>query len=427
MAMNRETLELIIVGILLAFPNEATKIDLEIEDFATHPWKLVFQAIRSVLSAGLEVDVFSVKEKVGDIVDLSDLAYAQKDAASPANIGHYAGLLKKYGREERLKILCVKTLTAIEDKKDVDKIKGRLLTRLSEIDEREERLDLTMKDLSRLAVDYIETAQEARDNGKTIGIPTGIYEVDKNCGGLHNSNLIVVGARPGMGKTALALSLAVNMGKKGFKVGFVSTEMSGVEVGLRLMSLISNVPSEKLRNANLSEQDYSKLMLASGKLKDLPIRVFDRPSCTLSDIMVQARAWMLTGGVDVLMVDYLQRLQSDVKQDSRVREVGKYASGLKTVARSMKIPVIALSQINRSSTKREEKRPTMSDLRDSGEIEQEADMVWLLHRESVYDDNANKEDAEIIIDKNRHGPIAMVKTCWNPEIMRWGNNGDDYY
>jgi replicative DNA helicase len=234
----------------------------------------------------------------------------------------------------------------------------------------------------------------------------------------------VVGARPGVGKTALGLSVALNAARKGYRVGFVSTEMSPSQLGQRLISLDSGIPAIAMRDASLSEMQYAALSATAMRIADLPIRIYDRPACKLSDINLQARAWRLTGGLDMLVVDYLQRLVPDEKSDSRTREVGKFASGLKTLARTLNLPVMALSQLNRGLANRADKRPNMADLRDSGEIEQEADSVWMLHRPAVYDDKADEYDAEIIIGKNRHGPCEIIRAGWEGGCMRWEGRRD---
>jgi replicative DNA helicase len=154
---------------------------------------------------------------------------------------------------------------------------------------------------------------------------------------------------------------------------------------------------------------------------ELPIEVFDKPACTPGDIAMQARAWQLSGGLDLLMVDYLTRLSPDDSMDSRVREVGQMIQSLKTLAKTLNVPVICLAQLSRQCEQRSDKRPLMADLRDSGEIEQEADAVMFLYRDSVYNDDANPEEAEILVEKNRHGPCGKVMASFIPEQMLWTN------
>ena len=421
--MMKTDVEQIVLGILLAYPEHIATTDIEPADFQDGLHGKIFQSMRAVVSAGLEVDVFSVYERVsGFALEFPYLSDLQTEFGHRTrNFGQYAEILKRRSRAKSSVKLIEKAIPALETHDDPDRVRGRLITRLSELDSRSQSADLTMEDVLKLTSNHMEAVAEARKVGGTVGIPTGITMMDRDTGGLHRSNLVIIGARPAMGKTALGLTIACNAAHRGFKVGFISTEMSAVELGMRMVSLVSGIAAVKMRDANLLESEYKQVTETFSEINALPLRIYDRPSCRLSDIITQSRAWTLMGGLDLLIVDYLQRLQPDEKSESRTREVGKLATGLKTTARNLKIPVIALSQINRASTHRQDKRPTMADLRDSGEIEQEADTVWLLHRESEYREDAHEEDAEIIIEKNRHGPTGTVWARWQPEIMRWGN------
>jgi replicative DNA helicase len=418
--MTRKELEAVCVGILLANPEVLPKSDLELSDFACEPWKSVFSTMRAIISQGLEVDTFSVYERLQG-VPLQVLADESLNARAAQNLPHYVSELRKSARKEGLQELCGKSVEALNEGHDADKVRGRLITRLSEMDSRGSRQDFNIHELTNLAVSHLEAVQEAKKSGRIVGVPSGIIGIDAGTGGFHKSNMIVIGARPGMGKTACGLSVAVNASREGYKVGFISTEMSAVEVGMRLMSLVSGVSSTSIRDASITPAGYQQIMNKSAELRNLPIRVLDKPSCSVADVMMQARAWLLSGGLDLLIVDYLQRLVSDERGESRTREVGKFASGMKTIARQLQIPVIALSQINRASTQRADRRPTMADLRDSGEIEQEADMVMLLNRPRVYDDKADEELGEIIVEKNRHGPTSLVHSCWQGKTMCWSS------
>jgi replicative DNA helicase len=418
--ISRDELEWNLIGCMLSEPTKIIESGLTAKDF-TAERREVFGAFMGLISAGHEIDPFGVAERVPTI-GLTTLVHEMRnrDIRTNANFIRSVELLRTENRKDRITELCQAASMAVEQGKSPDKIRGTLINRLSEMDgEGELSRDLGMSEILKQVYDYIEEVEASSKCGRTVGIPTGIIGLDRNVGGMHKSNLIVVGGRPSMGKTAFALSIALHASSHGFKVGFISTEMSGVEVGTRLVSLVSNVPATKLRDASMGDADYEAVSAATKFLDKQTLRVYDNPSCAVSRIVMQARAWKLTRGLDLLIVDYLQRLQSDEREVSRSREVGKFASGMKTVARALEIPVVALSQINRGVTTRSDKRPTMSDLRDSGEIEQEADTIWLLHRESEFDENASKTEAEIIIEKNRHGPTAIVRAEFDPETMRW--------
>jgi replicative DNA helicase len=180
--------------------------------------------------------------------------------------------------------------------------------------------------------------------------------------------------------------------------------------------LLSNIPATSFRDGNLSEVENSMLLARGNELSDLPIFLYDKSPCTVSDVAMQIKKWKISHGIDIVYVDYLQRMKSEEKSESRSIAVGKFSSGLKQIAKHSKIPIVALAQLNRSNVG---KIPVQSDLRDSGEIEQDADLILLLHRPGEYDDTIPVDQAMIIVDKNRHGPSGIIRAEWKPEIMKW--------
>jgi replicative DNA helicase len=284
------------------------------------------------------------------------------------------------------------------------------------IDSGGEKESFNMKELSNLALDNLEKVMDSKRIGGTVGIPSGIADLDKQTGGFHNTNLIIIGARPGQGKTASCLSMAVNQARLGFKVGIVSIEMSPIELTQRVWSLISNVHATSFRDGNLSEVETSMLLSRGDEMSNLSIFLYDKSPCTVSDVAMQIKRWKMTTGIDIVYVDYLQRMKPEEKSESRSIAVGKFSSGLKQIAKHAKIPIVALAQLNRANAG---KIPQQADLRDSGEIEQDADLILLLHRPGEYDDACPKDQAMIVMDKNRHGPIGIVRADWNGAIMKW--------
>jgi replicative DNA helicase len=197
--------------------------------------------------------------------------------------------------------------------------------------------------------------------------------------------------------------------------------MPAVQLGLRMASALGDIHSTKLRACDLDDNEFARLHDAASRYARLPILIYDKPACTPADVALQARAWQLSGGLDLLFVDYLTRLSPDDRDDSRTREVGRMVQSLKTLAKALDIPVVCFAQLSRVCEQRADKRPVMSDLRDSGEIEQEADVVAFLYRDSVYNEQADPESAEILIEKNRHGPCAQILARFIPETMTWTN------
>lgn len=260
-------------------------------------------------------------------------------------------------------------------------------------------------------VDRISEIYEAKDED-SLGIKTGIDTLDEVLGGIHPSDMMIVGARPGVGKTAFALSIMRNIAKTGKRVGFFSTEMSVFQVMSRLTSLESGILANKLRKADLAEEDWPRLTIATQNIAGLNFRVCDKPSITIGELMMQSRAWMADGGIDFIAVDYLTRLQPDKQRENQTLSVGEIVTSLKNLARILNIPVVVLAQLNRGSEKRADRTPVMADLRDSGVIEQEADQIIMLYRP---EDGA----PEVIVEKNRHGECGSVRCLFEPSTMHW--------
>jgi replicative DNA helicase len=410
------SLEKTLIGTLLNHPSWVAKVDLQPHHFSDSFCKMVFTAMRAIAFEGRSADPWAVTEKVGEQELIALIELQRECPATPDNLSYWAKQIRAGYRGREMRSIIATELAKDED---ADAIRARLITNLAAISDEGKSYSQDSVSLMTSVVDYLEEAHNAHKTGGIVGVPSGISGIDKNMGGFHKSDLIIVGARTSVGKTAFLLSIALNAAKSGSKVGIVSAEMSSQQIGLRFTSMIGNIDSYRLRSGDMDENEYAGVTKAAAIMKGLDIRVFDKPACSVGDVALQARAWMQSGGLDILYVDYLTRLTPDEEQQNRTREVGKMVFGLKTLAKSLDIPVVCLAQINRESDKRADKRPLMSDLRDSGEIEQEADSIMLLYRDSMHNENAPKDTAEIIIDKNRHGPCATVKATFIGETMTW--------
>ncbi len=292
-----------------------------------------------------------------------------------------------------------------------------------------------------------------RDGG-LAGISTGLIDLDKKLGGLHPSDLIILAGRPSMGKTSLATNIAFNIAKAyrhglrhdgsegavdGGVVGFFSLEMSAEQLAARILSEAAEVPSEQIRRGDMSEDEFRRFVEAAKSLESSPLYIDDTPALPIAQVAARARRLKRTHGLDVLMVDYLQLLRG-MSKESRVQEVSEITQGLKAIAKELNIPVIALSQLSRQVESREDKRPQLSDLRESGSIEQDADVVMFVYRDEYYrerekpaDDDLEKMGAwqakmesvhgkaEVIIGKQRHGPIGTVELSFEGRFTRFGN------
>jgi replicative DNA helicase len=418
------TVEPIIIGTLLRHPQWIAKVGISANHFADPFCRDAFAAMRAAISEGLEIDVVTVAQRM-DGMPVAELSTWWKETITrPENLSEWCSKLRKDHRgRELVDLLGVAHKTAQEGK-DPDAIRSKLITRLSSLDDDSQTFDHDTTRLMSSVVDFLQEAHDAFHAGGIVGVPAGIAGIDKLMGGFHKSDLVIVGARTSVGKTAFIMSLALNAAKAGRKVGIISAEMSAQQIGLRLTSMVSNVDSYRLRSGDLTEDEFSRISHAAQITQGLNIRVYDKPACTPGDTAIQARAWQIGGGLDILFVDYLTRLTPDDTNNSRVREVGQMVSSLKTLAKSLNIPVVCLAQINRSSEQRANKRPLLSDLRDSGEIEQEADSVLLLYRDAMHNDSADPESAEILIEKNRHGPCGSVDARFIHSTMTWVGRHD---
>ena len=293
------------------------------------------------------------------------------------------------------------------------------------------------------AIDLAEIAYK-RDS-QVVGCTTGLKDFDKWLGGLHPSDLIIVAGRPSMGKTGLATNMGFNAALahhqrgEGGKVAFFSLEMSAEQLAMRLLSQESQIPSDRIRRGEINKTDFPKFVEVSQRVSEIPLFIDDTPALTVAAVRARARRLHRTEGLGMIIIDYLQLLQGTTRTDNRVQEISEISRGLKALAKELNIPVIALSQLSRAVESRDDKRPQLSDLRESGSIEQDADVVVFVYREEYYE--ARKEPAEdsdehnrwqermskvynqadLIIAKQRHGPIGTVKVFYDGKFTKFGN------
>ena len=300
----------------------------------------------------------------------------------------------------------------------------------------------------------VANAAYQRDGG-LAGISTGLIDMDKKLGGLHRSDLLILAGRPSMGKTSLATNIAFNIAKAykrgllpdgsegavdGGVVGFYSLEMSAEQLAARILSEASEVPSEQIRRGDMTEAEFRRFVDAAKALEACPLYIDDTPALPIAQLAARARRLKRTHGLDVLMVDYLQLVRGTGKSENRVNEISEITMGLKAIAKELDIPVIALSQLSRQVESRDDKRPQLSDLRESGSIEQDADVVMFVFREEYYKEREKPGDhdleamakwqeemerlhgrAEVVIGKQRHGPIGTVDLSFEGRFTRFGN------
>lgn len=415
-----------VLSILLRHPDRILKTDLTPDDFQERASSELFTVLQWVAASGEAVDPFIVADRMKN-ADLHWVISIRDDyPAAVENLTAYVDAL-----QSRTKIHSVQEIleNALDEcggnHPDVGSIVGSLISRLSNMDRRNNGSVFDGRAMMKETINHLEDVFELRSEGKLIGVSTGMKKLDDLLGGFHKSDLVVVGARPGVGKTAWALSCAVNAAQQGYRVGFVSTEMSLVQVGARVTSLVSGIPAYKMRDSSFDDSEWARLTAATKTISELPLCIFDKPSCKVSDIAMQARAWAMASRLDILFVDYLTRLKPESNSENRTMAVGDMATALKTLARNLNIPVVVLAQLSRDVTKRKTPIPQASDLRDSGVIEQEADQILMLYRQSMHDENAGDDSANIIVEKNRHGDVAMLNMRFDKQTMRWCDPSDD--
>jgi replicative DNA helicase len=304
--------------------------------------------------------------------------------------------------------------------------------------------------------DAVNVANAAyQREGGLAGVSTGLADLDRKLGGLHKSDLLILAGRPSMGKTSLATNVAFNIAKAykrgrlhdgsegavdGGVVGFFSLEMSAEQLAARILSEASEVPSEQIRRGDMTEAEFRRFVEAAKELEACPLFIDDTPALPISQLAARARRLKRTHGLDAIFVDYLQLVRPATAKDSRVNEVSEITQGLKAIAKELDVPVVALSQLSRQVENREDKRPQLSDLRESGSIEQDADVVMFVFREEYYKEREKPGDheldkmaawqaemealhgkAEVIIGKQRHGPIGHVELSFEGQFTRFGN------
>ncbi len=290
----------------------------------------------------------------------------------------------------------------------------------------EERITNTLLPIKEIIPEIVRRVEELAARREMVtGIPTGFFELDRMTSGLHESDLVILAARPSMGKTALALSIAYNVAVREEKsVAFFSLEMSKEQIATRLISQDSKIPLHKIRSGYLFPQEIDLFLESADRIKDAPVYIDDTPGISIIEMRAKARRLKSERGLDLIIVDYLQLMRGIKKTESRQQEVSEISRSLKSLAKELNVPVLALSQLSRQVEHRADKRPQLSDLRESGSIEQDADVVMFIHRPEVYKKNPDPQEegiAEVIIAKQRNGPTGTVKLAFVKDFARFEN------
>ncbi len=410
------------------------------EDFYRKDHRLIFDAIAQLADKQEPFDVITLSESLDAISELENtgglayLAMLAKDTPSAANIVAYANIVRD--RSVLRQLIHVGTEisdsafnTEGMDTSDLLEKAERDVFKIAEQRQRGEQGGFkSIKNLLATAVDKIETLYE--QEGDITGASTGFSDFDGLTSGLQPADLIIVAGRPSMGKTTISMNIAENVAIQGDKpVAVFSMEMPGDSLAMRMMSSLGRIDQNKVRTGKLDDDEWPRLTSAINLLAETKLFIDDTPALTPTE--VRARARRLTrehGQLGLIVLDYLQLMQSPSSGDNRVQQISDISRGLKALAKELNVPVIALSQLNRNLEQRPNKRPVMSDLRESGAIEQDADLIVFVYRDEVYnEDSPDKGIAEVIIGKQRNGPLGTVRLTFLGQFTRFENFAGDPY
>ena len=410
--------------------DRVSELSLSSEDFYNPQYGFLFQAVRDLSINNEPIDFVSVCAKLNDMGKLkivggqSGVLEIVEEQASSANVYHYGKVVKDKS------IIRDLVLTAQRVANNGVEFVGNVEDYINEVESSFFKLtgqtrSGQLKDLKAyLRSNLNELKDLERKAGEISGIKTGYKLLDKRLLGLKAGQLVILAARPGMGKTALALNIAVNACESSeLPVAIFSLEMLGEELSMRVISSQAKVNSQRLRTKEYHDTDLRQISHAVQKLSNLPFYINDASDITLLDIKSQCRRIKMEQGLGLVIVDYIQLMKADKTIFSREQQIAEISRGLKNLAKELGCPVLALSQLNRGAESRVDKRPMLADLRESGAIEQDADVVLLIYRDEVYNKENSKDPgvAEIIIGKNRSGEIGMIKLTWIGQQTRFEN------
>ena len=399
------------------------------DDFYQKQYGLVFEAMGSLYSEGKPVDLVTLQNRLQETdapPEVCSMEYVQTLlAATPtsANIRHYAQIVADKSQLRRLIHVNEEIANACYGQKDrVEDIMEDAEKSIFQVVQRRGNTDFVpIKEIVVSALRRIEKA--SRNKGNVTGLATGFIDLDYKTSGMQPSDLVLIAARPSMGKTAFVLNIAQYMAfRKNLHVALFSLEMSREQLVNRLFSLESNVDAQLLRNGNLNDSEWDNLLEGANTIGDSNLIIDDTPGISAAELRSKCRKYKLEHGLDIIMIDYLQLMTGSRRIESRQQEISDISRSLKELARELQVPVIALSQLSRAVEQRPDHRPMLSDLRESGAIEQDADVVMFLYREDYYKPDTEKKGvAEVIIAKQRNGPIGTVELAWLPKYTKFAN------
>jgi replicative DNA helicase len=431
-----------VLGSLLIDPEAIVQVAdfLRSDDFYREAHRAIYQAIIDLYESREPADLITLTDELqrrGKLEEIGGVSYVSSLAnqvPTSANVDHYAHIVERTAILRRLIHAAGQIAAVAYNEPDATAALEQAEKLIFAVSQRFTRSDFDhIRETLREYIDKLDQLHEHR--GSIVGVGTGFTDLDKMTGGLQKSDLVILAARPSVGKTALALSLAHNAALKyGHGIAIFSLEMSKEQLVARLLSMDAAVDQQRLRTGYIDDDEWERISESVGRLSEAPIYIDDTPGITLVEMRSKARRLMMEHGFDLLVVDYLQLMQGSGAgrgHENRVQEISEISRGLKGLARELNVPVLALSQLSRAVESRTEKKPQLSDLRESGSIEQDADVVMFIYREEVYNPETDRRNiADIIVAKHRNGPIGTVSLYFQAAQTRYRDlelrTPDDY-
>lgn len=423
--------EISVLGSLLIDPDSIIKVAsfLRPDDFYRESHGLIYGAILRLFERREPADVVTVSDELDrhdqleQIGGQAQLASLISRVPTSVHIEHYAHIVESTATRRRL-INAAGQIAAVahEETEDVRTTIDEAERILFRVSERQLHQDLTP--IGRILSDYFDQIEYLYEHkGEMTGLPTGFADLDKLLSGLQPSDLIIVAGRPGMGKTSLTLSLAQHMAVEHKAcVAVFTLEMSGRQLAQRMVSSETGIDSQRLRVGDIRDDEIEQIARAIGLLSDTAIYIDDTPAISTMELRTKARRLATERQLDLVIVDYMQLMRSGIRTENRVQEISYISRGLKALARELRVPVVAASQLSRAVEGRQDKRPILSDLRESGSIEQDADIVMFIYRDEVYNEHTDRPHvAEIIVAKHRNGPTGKIDLAFLAEQAKFVN------
>ena len=402
-------------------------------DFYKDAHRVIYESMMALNNKNEPIDMVTLTDELrkrGYLDDIGGVTYLTSLSTivpTTSNVKYYADIIKE-------KSVLRQLIKASNDIINLGYGSGESAENVLDFAEKkifdisQERTNDDFKPINQVLMDTYDMIESIYSNKSDVtGVTTGFKDLNKKINGLQRTDLILVAARPAMGKTAFALNLVQNAAIKGnASVAVFSLEMSKEQLAQRMIAAQSNVELKKMKTGTLNDADWPRIISAMAVMSDAKIFIDDTPGIKINELRSKCRKLKMEQGLDLVMIDYLQLMESDSKNESRQQEISKISRSLKILAKELDCPVVALSQLSRAPEQRADHRPVLSDLRESGAIEQDADIVMFLYRDEYYHSDSEKKDlAEVIIAKNRHGETGSVELVWMGSIQRFGDKVKD--